>query len=239
MTCGGFSLINLDSLYEIDPRVKLVWLISSMSVYFTDNIFIILAVLLISSSIFLLSRAYKTIYGKGFYYILVIFLLVFMVGTLTSNQTSDIYFISLVLLKWSGMILTSIAFFVITRPFELIDALRGFKLPEGFVFALGISFRFIPVIFEEIEKITLAQKARGLYYGKGFGKLFRLPVAIKALIIPLIVEVLRKTWDIWLALNIRGYVFGKKRRTLRFKLSILNLSFLFYSISITLLSWWV
>jgi energy-coupling factor transporter transmembrane protein EcfT len=163
-------------------------------------------------------------------------MIVLILVILTSGQTDDVFFLIISILKWSVVILTSIAFFVITRPFELVYALRGLKLPEGFVFAIGISFRFIPIIFEEIDKITLAQKARGLYYGKGIEKLFRLPSTIKALTIPLIVEILRKTWTVWLALNIRGYVLGKKRYNLRFKPSIINFIFISYSIGIILLS---
>lgn len=229
-------MFSSTSLYGIDPRVKVIWLVSSTSVYFTNNIFLILLVLIISGIAFFLSKSYKTLYVKGFYYVLAFFSFVFIFVMLTSGQKSDVLFVLVSILKWSAVILTSIAFFVITRPFEVMQALRGLKVPEGFVFALGISFRFIPVLLEEIEKITLAQKARGLYYGKGVKKIFRLPTIIKSLTIPLIVETLRKTWDVWLALNVRGFGLGKKRKNPRFKPSILNFAFLLYSICIIVFS---
>lgn len=225
-----------DIIYELDPRIKVIWLISSASIYFTDNILLILIITFISVIAFVFSGAHKTIYMESFYYILFFFLMIFLLAMWESTDTVNVIFALTAISKWLAIVLSSIAFFVITKPFELMIALRSFRVPERFVFSLGIGFRFIPIIFEASDKILMAQKARGLYSGKGFRKILRVPMVINALAVPLIIEILYRLWNMWLALMVRGFALGKKRIKMQFKLSVPNLAILSYSITIILLS---
>lgn len=223
-------------VYGLDSRVKVVWLISSMVLFFIDNSLLVFLIIFASAVMFILSGGHRTIYMKGVKYILVFFLIIFFIAVLSFEQISDIELALFSILKWTGLMLSCIAFFTMTKPFELISALRSFRVPEGFVFALGIGFRFIPIIFEEIEQISMAQRARGLYTGRGFEKIIRLPTIINAMTVPLIEEILRKLWDMWLALNVRGFALGKRRPKNIFRFSIPNFIVLLYSISIIILS---
>jgi len=226
-----------DVVYELDPRIKVIWLISCACVYFTDNILLIFIITFISAAMFVISGAHKTIYMKAFYYILIFFLMLFLLAMWESTEITSVFFALTAISKWLAIVLSSIAFFVMTKPFELMTALRSFRVPEGFVFSLGIGFRFIPIIFESSDKILLAQKARGLYSGKGLlRKIIRIPTIIKALTIPLIIEMLNRLWDMWLALMVRGFVLGKKRRKIKLELSVSNLVVLGYSVIIIMIS---
>ena len=225
-----------DIVYELDPRIKVIWLISCACVYFTDNILLILTITFISAAMFVISGAHKTIYMKVFYYVLIFFSMLFLLAMWESTETTSVIFALTAISKWLAIVLSSIAFFVMTKPFELMTALRSFRVPEGFVFSLGIGFRFIPIIFEASDKILQAQKARGLYSGKGLRKIIRIPMIINALTIPLIIEMLNRLWDMWLALMVRGFVLGKKRRKTKLVLSVPNLIVLSYSVIIIVVS---
>lgn len=182
-----------------------------------------------SAAMFLSSGAHKTIYMKALYYIFIFLIILFVLATWGSGSEANIFDALTVISKWLTITLSSIAFFVMTRPFELMSAMRSFRIPEGFVFSLGIGFRFIPIIIESTEKILMAQKARGLYSGKGFKKILSIPTMINALTVPLIVEMLNRLWDMWLALMVRGFDISKRRRNSTLKLSASNLCILIYS----------
>jgi len=219
-------------VYDIDPRIKLIWLLSYTAVYFTENNLLIFIMTVSSAAMFLSSGAQKTIYMKALYYILVFLIILFIIATWGSGSEANITYALTVISKWLTITLSSIGFFVMTRPFELMSALRSFRVPEGFVFSLGIGFRFIPIIIESTDKILMAQKARGLYSGKGFKKILSIPTTINALTVPLIVEMLNRLWDMWLALMVRGFDISKRRKNARLKLSVSNLCILIYSFAI-------
>lgn|GEM_PF-1376471 len=221
-----------DMVYDIDPRIKLIWLLSYTAVYFTENNLLIFIMTVSSAAMFLSSGAQKTIYMKALYYILVFLIILFIIATWGSGSEANITYALTVISKWLTITLSSIGFFVMTRPFELMSALRSFRVPEGFVFSLGIGFRFIPIIIESTDKILMAQKARGLYSGKGFKKILSIPTTINALTVPLIVEMLNRLWDMWLALMVRGFDISKRRKNARLKLSVSNLCILIYSFAI-------
>jgi energy-coupling factor transporter transmembrane protein EcfT len=212
--------------------VKLIWLLSFAAVYFTENELLIFVMTISSAAMFLSSGAHKTVYMEAFYYILIFLIVLFILATWGSGGEANIVSSLTVISKWLTITLSSIAFFVMTRPFELMGAMRSFRVPEGFVFSLGIGFRFIPIIIESTDKILMAQKARGLYSGKGFKKVLSIPTMINAITIPLIVEMLNRLWDMWLALMVRGFDISKRRKNAKLKLSASNLCILIYSFAV-------
>ncbi len=214
----------------------MIWLLSCASVYLTDDKSLISLITLVSAMMFVISGAHKTIYMKAFYYVFAFLIALFLLAMWESTETGNIIYALTVISKWLAISLSSIAFFVMTRPFELMTALRSFRVPEAFVFSLGIGFRFIPIIFESADKILMAQKARGLYSGKGFRKLFRIPMIINALAIPLIIEMLNRLWNMWLALMVRGFDIGRSQRRMKLELSASNMIVLIYSIIILIFS---
>lgn len=224
-----------DLVYELDPRIKVIWLLSCASVYFTDEKLLIFVITLVSAAMFIISGAHKTIYMNAFYYIFFFFMALFLLAMLESTEIANIYFAITVISKWLAISLSSIAFFVMTRPFELMTALRSFRVPKEFVFSLGIGFRFIPIIFESSEKILMAQKARGLYSGKGFKKILRIPMIINALALPLIIEMLNRLWNMWLALMVRDFDLNRNRQRTKFDATPPNIIVLSYSLLIVII----
>ena len=219
-------------IYELDPRLKLIWLMSYALVYIIENRVLILVMALSSAFMFLFSGAHKTIYMKALYYIFIFLIILFLFITWGSGGGLDIISATIIILKWLIITLSSIAFFVMTRPFEIMSAMRSLRVPEAFVFSLGMGFRFIPIIIESSGQILMAQKARGLLSGKGIKMIFSLPVLVNALAVPLIIETLNRLWEMWLALVVRGFDLHKEHKKNKLKLSISNLAVLIYSVVI-------
>lgn len=224
-------------IFNLDSRVKLLWLISCSGIYFTNNIIVVIIITFTSSIMFILSKSHKTIYIKALYYLIPFFIIIFFLALWESSEPVNIIIPITSILKFTALFLSSVAFFVMTRPFELLTALRSLKvIPQKFLFALGISFRFIPIIFETYEKIIIAQKARGLNAGKSIiRQILNLPIVIKALVIPLISEILHQLWLMWMALMVKGCNFNNRNNN-SLKWSIANIFILIYSFTIILIT---
>lgn len=107
-----------------------------------------------------------------------------------------------------------------TRPLELMEAgasllqpLKRLRLPVGDIsLLLGLSLRFIPMLAEEAEKISRAQKARGLDWEKG--PPWQRLANRSALFFPLLVGLFRRAEEVATAMEVRGYRRGVARTSL-------------------------
>jgi energy-coupling factor transport system permease protein len=107
------------------------------------------------------------------------------------------------------MILAGTLFTVTTAPHEIGDSLLTFTRFRGragrrvadLAVIISISLRFIPVMFEEAERIRTAQMLRG-QKARGLRERVR---AVVSLIVPLLQSSLRKAADLGFALESRCY----------------------------------
>lgn len=225
-----------NTILSIDTRIKLIWFLSCTSVYFTNNPYLILIIMASGITGFVMSKSQKTIYMKGVIYISIFFVLILFLAAWESLEVENLFNAILIISKWTAVISSSIALFTSTRPFDLVDALRSFRLPKGFTFALGIGFRFIPIIFEEGSKILLAQKARGLNAGRGISHIAKIPLVVYSVSIPLLRGMMMRLEYMWIALKVRGFELEKRRGAMIFNWSPPNIGLSVYSVCIIVLS---
>lgn len=103
-------------------------------------------------------------------------------------------------------------FFLTTSPDHLSLALEQSHIPYEFCFAFTTAVRFVPVLAEEAQTIMDAQKARGLELERGnFLKRVRnyLPI-----LIPLIVNAIRRSLELAEAMEARAWGAVEKRTNL-------------------------
>ena len=130
-------------------------------------------------------------------------------------------FIRLVLMIALTMIFTTTSSPLdITYAFEwYLTPLKIFKLPTQVIsMTMSLALRFIPTLLEEAERIMMAQKSRGVDYSDGFFK--KKIKSISTLIIPLLVSCFKRSDELALAMDARGYDPYSKRskyRELKFK----------------------
>lgn len=103
------------------------------------------------------------------------------------------------------------AFFVSTPEYDLIDGLKIFLYPltlikipvKYFILMIEIIFRFIPLLVDEAASIMKTQIIRGgLGKVRGFGAKLK---AIVPLIVPLIVQTIKRSEHLADALTVRGF----------------------------------
>lgn len=108
-----------------------------------------------------------------------------------------------------------------TSPLDMVGALEWYMKPlkyvhipiEEIALLVMLAIRFIPLLFEETDRILKAQKARGVSLETG-GMLHKVRALIPVLI-PLLHGVFRRADDLAVALTLRGYTPGITRTRMK------------------------
>ncbi len=96
---------------------------------------------------------------------------------------------------------------------SILSPLAYIKVPVGvFAMIFSLTLRFIPLLFDETNKILKAQASRGVEFSEG--KLKDKVTQIISLLIPMIVVSFNKADDLANAMETRGYIVGAKRTRL-------------------------
>ncbi|HOJ14478.1 MAG TPA: energy-coupling factor transporter transmembrane component T [Deltaproteobacteria bacterium] len=122
----------------------------------------------------------------------------------------------LVLALWVSTLTT-----LTTSSLDMVWAMQWFMRPlkylnvptEEIALAVMLAIRFIPLLFEEADRITRAQKARGVDLESG--NVFRRTRAMVSVVVPLMHGAFRRAEDLAVALTLRGYRPGIVRSRMR------------------------
>ncbi|MGE5372704.1 MAG: energy-coupling factor transporter transmembrane component T family protein [Solirubrobacterales bacterium] len=96
---------------------------------------------------------------------------------------------------------------------KLLKPFERFGMPaHELAMIMSIALRFIPVLYEEGEKIAKAQMSRGANFGGGVVNGLRNMVAI---LVPLFLRAFRRAEDLAMAMEARCYTGGKGRTRLK------------------------
>lgn len=248
-------------LHQVDPRTKLVlYAVYAVLIFLASSWadFAILGGLLVTGLVN--ARISLRTIWEGLR-LLWLFLLLTAVIQLMVVKGGDVY------LSWGGitveeegvlqavlvtgrlmlLLIGSSLLTLTTSPMQLTDGLERLLSPlarlgvsvHELSLMMSIALRFIPTLFDEIEKITNAQKSRGASIDTG-------PVWLRlkhmmAVMIPLMVSAMRRADELAWAMEARGYRGAEGRtslRTLQFTWRdvVMLISFLGTT---ALVGWWV
>jgi len=196
-------------VHRLDPRAKFVvsCVIFTVAVLFTELTPLIILFLL-QIPIILLARVvrqwFESLKGALFLGGMIFFMNLLVGYTLIYSVAMSFRFLTLVAsFSW---------FFLTTSPDDLGLALEQSKVPYELCFAFTTAVRFVPVLADEAQTIIDAQRSRGLELDKGnILKRIRnyLPV-----LIPLIVNAIRRSLELAEAMESRAFGSNVKRTSL-------------------------
>ena len=97
---------------------------------------------------------------------------------------------------------------------NVILPLRVFRFPvEELSLMISISLQFVPILFEEADRIMKAQMARGADFESG--NLFMRAKSFLPVILPLILNAFNRADQLAMAMESRGFILGMKRTSYR------------------------
>ena len=136
-------------------------------------------------------------------------------------------------LRFIVLIASFSVFFLTTSPDHLGLALQQSHIPYEFCFAFTTAVRFVPVLADEAQTIMDAQKARGLELESGnIIKRIRNYIPI---LIPLIVNAIRRSLELAEAMESRAWGASDKRTNL-YKLNLKRADIILVIISVLMLT---
>lgn len=217
-------------LHKMDPRMKIVLMILLMVSIFLCNNYVSLAlVFALTVSLVLISKIKAKIVFKSLKPLAIIIILTSVInlfyGTgnvvielgsvkITDGGLNNALFMSMrvILLIVQGLMLT-----YTTTPTSLTDAIESLMKPlrviridtHSIAMTMTIALRFIPTLFEEVNKIMSAQKSRGADMESG--GLLKRAKAVVPIIIPLFISSFRRANDLADAMECRCYRGGDGR----------------------------
>jgi energy-coupling factor transport system permease protein len=126
-------------------------------------------------------------------------------------------------LRVVAIVLTSVLFFSTIRPEELFYALERILRPlplsrraaRSFCFSLSIGLRFVPLFFEELERVRLSQISRGVRLNSSSLSFLQGPRVYMALLIPVLFLAFRKAETLATAMESRGFHLDQPRSSYR------------------------
>lgn len=221
-------------LHKLDPRAKIILLVSFIVLVFcTANYFALSVVVASVIGVVLLSRVPLRLYFKSLKMIIFIVLITsalnlfygtgeplcqFWVFKITLAGINNAVFVGARIIS---LILISSALTFTTSPNDLTDALERLMKPlnvfhvkvHEIAMMMTIALRFVPLLLEETDKIMSAQKSRGADMESG-----SFVQRIKALIpvlIPLFVSAFRRAYELAVAMECRCYQGGQGRTRMK------------------------
>jgi energy-coupling factor transport system permease protein len=227
----GFRFRKVSSaIHRLDPRIKFFYVIVLFIIAILYQALLALIVLFFLPLPFVFMARVKrewlrSLRGAAFLAIF-IFASNFIFGYFYSTGVTEIsgavdtfgeYFIlferaSAMTLRFVVLIASFSVFFLTTSPDHLGLALQQSHVPYEFCFAFTTAVRFVPVLADEAQTIMDAQKARGLELERGnFLKRVRNYIPI---LIPLIVNAIRRSLELAEAMESRAWGASDKRTNL-------------------------
>lgn len=139
---------------------KVAWLVGSFFVYLADSRLLLLFLSIQAVLLFFGTGAHSTALGYNLRYGLPLIAVFVPVGLLWGQETPEVVLFSLLRIVILATMVVSA--FGALRPSELVASMRLLGLPVGPSVAVAVGLRFLPVLVEDVERVALARRARGL-----------------------------------------------------------------------------
>jgi len=237
----GLKFRNVSSpIHRIDPRAKFIYVcvLFVIAVLFNQiipllTIFLIQIPLIIAAKV---RREWLRLIRGSIFFATIIFTMniisLYFYGGQQSLESIIEYSLSMTL-RFIVLVESFSIFFLTTSPDMLGLSLEQMGVPYEFCFAFTTAIRFVPVLAEEAQTIIDAQRARGLELeGGNFMKRIRNYVPI---LIPLIVNAIRRSLEMAEAMESRAWGASKKRTNI-YTLKMQKGDYAFILISIVMLA---
>lgn len=221
-------------LHRLDPRAKLTALFLFYLFLFiiSDNLGYAVA-LFLGGLILIFSRVPLQVYWRGSRFIILFVVIAAAMNVFFTSGTvvwsygileitrEGIYAAVYMALRLILLLLTAYALTYTTTPMGITDALASMaaplqklKLPvQDIAMIMAIALRFIPTIMDEAETVKKAQRSRGVDFSLRRPGIWLQNMV--ALVVPLFVSAFRRSEDLALAMEARGYDGGPDRTVFR------------------------
>ncbi|MEM2026924.1 MAG: energy-coupling factor transporter transmembrane component T [Candidatus Bathyarchaeia archaeon] len=226
-------------IHSIDPRAKFIYvcILFVIAILFSQLI-PLLIILVLQVPLVILAKVkrewIRLLRGSAFFALLIFVMNVISLYFYGGGQSLEAIIERALAMSVRFMVLVESfsIFFLTTSPDMLSLSMEQMGIPYEFCFAFTTAIRFVPVLAEEAQTIIDAQRSRGLdLEGGNFMRRVKNYIPI---LIPLIVNAIRRSLELAEAMESRAWGASKKRTNL-YVLKMGKKDYIFILISIVML----
>ena len=220
-------------IHRLDPRVKIVGVfLYIITIFFVDSFLGYLPFVILLLAMLIVSKIPIKAIFKSLKPLIFIIVITGIINLITTGGTAlwtigpvtitkeGLYRTGFTILRLILIILATSVLTYTTSPMELtygleklFSPLKRFGFPAGeLAMMISISLRFIPTLFDEAQKIRMAQMARGADFESG--NIINRAVSMIPLLVPLFINSFKRSDDLATAMEARMYRIGHDRTKL-------------------------
>ncbi len=185
-----------------DTRLRVINFIVLSIAYSISSISYI-PILFISTII--VSLAFRSDFIKNISIILFSSITILSIGIIAWLLSPDLVLLNIVLnfFRWISLIVISVIFFSSINLFELVSSLVFFKVPTKIAIALGVGFRFLPVVVDESKRVAKIQNQSG--YKHTLSSIYKSGLLnfLSRVLSPILVSILRRADSISISVTVQ------------------------------------
>jgi|UniRef100_A0A7C3SJR7 energy-coupling factor transport system permease protein len=215
---NSFGLAQLPLIHRLDPRTKLVWLLTVFIVVLLPErpeIVGLMTLLVLTGAIW--ARAWRELLRLKWLFSGLALFTIGLWSVLARGPTPLLWRISqeslaygtATFLKLTTMMAAGLVLLATTRVEELFLGLVKLRLPYPVAFAFALALRWVPEIFATVARVKEAQTARG--FMAETGPLRKRLQQHLPLLVPIFLLTLRRSQTMAWALESRGFQMGRER----------------------------
>ncbi|MBS7646072.1 MAG: energy-coupling factor transporter transmembrane component T [Candidatus Bathyarchaeia archaeon] len=207
----GFKFTRLDTpMHRMDPRAKfLIAIVFFTAAIIFSNIMVLLTALAAQIPLILLGKAIRR-WASSIRSASILASLIFLMNFITG---SPLTFSAAMAVRFLVLVSSFSLFFMTTSPDDLGLALEGIGVPYPICFTFTMAVRLVPTMAVDAQRVMDAQKSRGLELEKG--NILRRVRNYVPILIPLIVNAVRRSMEMAEALESRGFTSAEKREPMK------------------------
>lgn len=185
-----------------DPRLKVLWYFAWYCVLWTNSPIVLIIFLSLQLALGVTLRIFRGTSGKAILLVVYLGLILTGISVWIGNETpKDL--IS-VWCKWGVIVLATFNTAAAMELQEVFAALNTFRLPQTFVFTLGIALKTIPLVFEEVKRIRFARLTWGHLPSRGLQRMGNELRALWEILVPTLLGIMERAEKMWFTIELRG-----------------------------------
>lgn len=195
-----FNFLHKNTLlHKLDPRSKIMMILSYSILAFSFKSLPLMMILFISTIPLLLISTTTRQFIKGLKGITFLIFFILIINTLSGSLNNSI----ITIVRLAVLMIIFSLFFKTTLPEDITQSLIKLRIPNSIAFSISLSFRFVPTMAQETEIVMNAQKSRGHSIKEG-GMIQQIK-NLFPLLIPLLMNSVRRAYHVAEALETRAF----------------------------------
>lgn len=185
-----------------DPRLKVLWYLAWYGILWVGSFDVLIALFALQFGLSITMHVFRGTSGKTILVVTCVGLALTVFSLFVGNESPRD--LTIIWCKWGVIMLATFNTAMGMELAELFAGLNAFRIPQTFVFTLGIAVRTIPLVIEEVRRISFARMTWGHRPASGLRKISYAAIGLWETLIPTLLGIMERAEKMWFTIELRG-----------------------------------